>query len=136
MTQCKSWSIVKGGLTPGPLPCIFHWRSSPRLSDWKHENVAAMASCWGHCADLTYSGIKSQIFRTDSLCAKLTVGTGPEIEPKTTAPIAMSLVNLNWLVWLIQNYDIASGTSVCVATILFQEYLLRWNAVLSSYDSR
>ena len=35
----------------------------------------------------------------------------------------MSLVYPNWLVWLTQNYDIASGPSACVAPILFQEYL-------------
>ena len=48
----------------------------------------------------------------------------------------MSLANPNWLVWLTQSYDIASGTSAYVATILFQEWLLRWNVVLSSLDGR
>ena len=34
----------------------------------------------------------------------------------------MSLVNPHWLVWLTQNYDVASETSEYVATVLFQEY--------------
>ena len=52
---------------------------SPRLSAWATQlrrNVATMASCWRHCADLTGPGIESQTSPTDNmrLATKLTAG--------------------------------------------------------------
>ena len=43
---------------------------SPRLSAWATQlrrNVAAVASRWRHCADLTGPGIKPQTSRTESM---------------------------------------------------------------------
>ena len=57
------------------------------LASGEDENVAAVASRWRHCDDLTGPGIKPQIFRTDSRwrsTTELTAGTGPEIEPQTS----------------------------------------------------
>ena len=46
------------------------WRvQSPLLSAWatqRRKNVAAVASRWRHCADLTGPGIEPQISRTNS----------------------------------------------------------------------
>ena len=55
---------------------------SPRLSAWAthlRRNVATVASCWRHCADLTGPGIEPQTSRTDSvrLAIELT-GRWPE----------------------------------------------------------
>ena len=56
------------------------WRGpSPRLSAWATQlrrNVAAVASRWRHCADLTGPGIEPQISRTESvrLATELTAG--------------------------------------------------------------
>ena len=56
------------------------WRGpSPRRSAWATQlrrNVAAVASRWRHCADLTGPGIEPQISRTESvrLAVKLTAG--------------------------------------------------------------
>ena len=56
------------------------WRGpSPRLSAWATQlrrNVAAVASRWRHCADLTGSGIEPQTSRTESvrLATELTAG--------------------------------------------------------------
>ena len=52
---------------------------SPRLSAWAAQlrrNVAAVASRWRHCADLTGPGIEPETFRTDSvrLATELTAG--------------------------------------------------------------
>ena len=52
---------------------------SPRLSAWAAQlrrNVAAVASRWRHCADLTGPGIEPQTSRTDSvrLATELTAG--------------------------------------------------------------
>ena len=50
------------------------WRDpSPRLSAWATQlrrYVAAVASRWRHCADLTDPGFELQSSRIDSLCAK------------------------------------------------------------------
>ena len=46
---------------------------SPRLSTWATQlrrNVAAVASHWRHCVDLTDPGFDPQTYRTDSGCAK------------------------------------------------------------------
>ena len=49
------------------------WRGqSLRLSAWATQlrtNVAAVASRWRHCADLTDPGFEPQTSRTDSVCA-------------------------------------------------------------------
>ena len=50
------------------------------------------------------------------LTTELTGGTGPEIEPISSADNDVSNHHPNWLVWSTQNYDIASGTSDYVAT--------------------
>ena len=56
------------------------WRGpSPRLSAWATQlrrNVAAVASRWRHCADLTGPGIEPQTSRTESvrLATELTAG--------------------------------------------------------------
>ena len=52
---------------------------SPRLSAWAAQlrrNVAAVASRWRHCADLSGPGIEPQTSRTDSvsLATELTAG--------------------------------------------------------------
>ena len=52
---------------------------SPRLSAWTTQlrrNVAAVASRWQHCVDLTGPGIEPQTSRTDSvrLATELTAG--------------------------------------------------------------
>ena len=52
---------------------------SPRLSAWATQlrrNVAAGASRWRHCADLTGRGIEPQTSRTESmrLATELTAG--------------------------------------------------------------
>ena len=44
-----------------------------RLGAWGTQlqrNVAAVASGWRHCADLTDPEFQPQIYRTDSVCAK------------------------------------------------------------------
>ena len=46
---------------------------SPRLSAWAthlRRNVAAVASRWRHCADLTDQGFELQTSRTDGVYAK------------------------------------------------------------------
>ena len=55
---------------------------SPRLSAWATQlrrNVAAVASRWRHCVDLTAPGIEPQTSRTDSvrLATELTAGAKP-----------------------------------------------------------
>ena len=52
---------------------------SPRLSAWATQlrrNVATVASCWRHCADLTGPGIEPQTSRTESVrfATELTAG--------------------------------------------------------------
>ena len=81
-----------------------------------HRNVAAVASRWRHCADLTESNPRPSV---PIACARieLTAGTGPEIEPTTFyRDYDVCKHYANWSVWSTQNYDIASGTSTCVAT--------------------
>ena len=54
-----------GDSRPPPL----HTPLGVILATGEHRNVAALASCWRHCADWTRPGIKPQTFRTDVLCA-------------------------------------------------------------------
>ena len=57
--------VTSGGAHRGIRSCA--WATQLR------RNVAAVASRWRHCADLTGLGIKSQTSRTDSMCAKFLV---------------------------------------------------------------
>ena len=53
---------------------------SPRLSAWAKQlrgNVAAVASRWRHCADLTGPGIEPQTSRTDSALIATELTAGP-----------------------------------------------------------
>ena len=50
---CNEWR--------GPFPPRSVWATQLR------RNVAAVASCWRHCADLTGPGIEPQISRTESV---------------------------------------------------------------------
>ena len=59
--------------------CNEWWGPSPRLGTWATQlrrNVAMVASCWRHCADLTGPVIESQTSRTESvrLATELTAG--------------------------------------------------------------
>ena len=126
------FAIVKGGgVDSRPLACVRHWDPSPRLSAWKTHNRRSSSKPLATLRRFDQPGMESQTLRIDSLCSaqlttELTTGIGSEIEPKTSRADSDDFNHCtNWLVWLTQNYDIASGTSACVATILFQECLLR-----------
>ena len=67
---------VQGGLEPPLAPhfprlwCNELRGPSPWLSAWATQlrrNVAAVASRWRHCADLTGPGIEPQTYRTESV---------------------------------------------------------------------
>ena len=63
----------------------------------------------------------------ERLTIELMAGTDPEIEPKTSRANYSDVFShyADWPVWLTQNYDIASGTSVCVAAILLKRCLVQ-----------
>ena len=121
----------RGVLTPDP-PCVSHWGQS--LSAWVTQKRR--------------SGSEPLV--------TLPIWPSRESNPRPSAPITCALNNwandrygpknrtqnlphrclkpLRQLVGLAQNYDIASGLSACTASILFQEYLQRWNVVLFSHS--
>ena len=73
--------LMKVRPEPDPTRPDFHLcrGPSPRRSAWATQlqrNVAAVASRWRHCADLTGPGIEPQTFRTESvrLATELTAG--------------------------------------------------------------
>ena len=87
--HCKFYHIIVTGIKYHIQSSLYsryyaeaceEWRGpSPRLSAWATQlqrNVAAVASRWRHCADLTGSGIEPHASRSDivRLAAEQTAG--------------------------------------------------------------
>ena len=116
-------------MAPDPLLCICYWGPSPPLNAWATQKrrsgseplvkLCRVDRPRNQAPDLSHR-------QSVRLTTELSACTGPKIEPKTSrADSRVYWLTPVCLVWLAQNYDIASRTSACVATMLFEEFLLR-----------